>query len=875
MRLSQCSLIVFISFLMLLSSNNIKAAVKQDPNITELKNNWFIYPSGKITVEDKAVSSPSFSTKEWYNTEVPKTVFAALVEKGLYGDPYFDMNMAKISKDDFKQPWWYRNEFTLDETGADINYQLTFEGINYKAELWVNEVKIASKEEFEGAFGIFTFNISKAVKKGKNVIAVKVFPPVKGDLTLGFVDWNPAPPDNNMGLWRGVNLKKTASVSMDHLFVRSKLDVNNFSEADLTVSASLTNFSNKRVKGIVTGEIEGKKFSKAFTLAASESKDITINTGDSQDLKIINPRVWWPNNLGKPELYNMKIKTLVDEKVSDKQSVRFGIRDVKDFRTEDDHRGFIINGKKIVIKGAGWVDDLMLNDSDEKVINQVKYARHMNLNTIRLEGFWGRNQTLYDAADENGILIMLGWSCQWEWEGYCGRKETNFMNIETPRDIEIQSKAYIDQVKWLRNHPGIFLWVLGSDKLPLPELETKMDNLLKENDPTRPVLSSSKGVTGGNLSKVTGNPGVKMLGPYDYVTPNYWYIDTTLGGAYGFNTETGPGPQVPPIESLKKMLPEKSLWPPDSVWTYHYGRNEFNNIKRFEKALDNRYGKPSTLDEFVTKSQMSNYEAMRPMFEAFGVNKFNSTGVIQWMYNSAWPEMYWQLFDWYMMPNGAFYGAMKGCQPLNPVFNYKDRDIYVVNDYNNGFDNLVAVVNILDNNSKVLLKKEVKFHIEENSSKKILDVPALEGANGLLFVNLEIKKEDGSSISDNFYWVSTKEDEQDFENSEWFVTPVKSYADMTQVNSLPAAKIDYSVNYKKEDNRTIAEVTVNNTSDNLAFFIELKLTDEKTGEIILPVFWSDNYVSLLPQSGKKLTAYFDNPSGNIKPVLKVNGWNAK
>jgi exo-1,4-beta-D-glucosaminidase len=189
------------------------------------------------------------------------------------------------------------------------------------------------------------------------------------------------------------------------------------------------------------------------------------------------------------------MEIIVDGGVSDKQNIKFGIRDVQDYYTENGYRGFKINGKKLVIKGAGWVDDLFLNDSDEKVISQVEYAKHMNLNTIRLEGFWGKNQTLYNAADENGILLMIGWSCQWEWESYCGRKESEFMSIDTPRDIELQSTAYIDQVKWLRNHPSIFLWVLGSDKLPNPELETKMNNLLKIFDPTRPILSSCKGMS--------------------------------------------------------------------------------------------------------------------------------------------------------------------------------------------------------------------------------------------------------------------------------------------------------------------------------------------------------------------------------------------
>jgi exo-1,4-beta-D-glucosaminidase len=847
-----------------------------NPYTIKLNVNWYIQSSERLNVEESIISLKGYSTAGWYKTDVPKTVLAALVEKGVYKDPYYAMNLSKIAKNTFEQPWWYRNEFVINENIEGNNYQIIFEGINYKADLWVNGKKIASKDEFEGAFGIFNFNITSVVAKGTNVIAVKIYPPVKGDLTLGFVDWNPESPDQNMGIWRNVKLKTTASVSMDDVFVQSKLNLETLAEADLIVSARLSNISTKPIHGSVQGEIEGRRFSKEISLDANSQKDIVFTINDDDELKIKNPRIWWPNNLGKPNLYNLKMKILIGKDVSDQQSIRFGIRDVQDYFTEKGYRGFKINGKKIMIKGAGWVDDLLLNDSDEKVVSQVEYAKHMNLNTIRLEGFWGKNETLYDAADENGILIMLGWSCQWEWKGYCGREETDYMSIQTQHDIELQSEAYIDQVKWLRNHPSIFLWVLGSDKLPSPELETKMNNLLKIYDPTRPILASCKGIEAngeGNISKVSGYNGVKMLGPYEYVTPNYWYLDDKLGGAYGFNTETGPGAQVPPLESLRRMIPEQNLWPIDSVWNFHCGKNEFSNLNKYIHALDSRYGKAKSVEEFAAKSQMVNYEAMRPMFESFGVNKFNSTGVIQWMFNSAWPEMFWQLFDYYLMPNGAFYGAKKGCQPLNPIYNYKDKNIYVVNDYNHPIKKITASVKRYNTDSKLIFESTFLFDIAENCSRKIFDLPADKNNVGLSFLSLELRNIKGKLISDNFYWLSAEEDVLDFENSEWYYTPCKSYADFKQINSMPKADINYTFKLKKENGKEVIEVTLKNDSNVLAFFVELMLIDEKTGQSILPIFWSDNYVSILPQSKKTITGYFANLDGNVKPRLTVKGWN--
>ncbi|MGD8779768.1 MAG: glycoside hydrolase family 2 TIM barrel-domain containing protein [Ignavibacteria bacterium] len=842
-----------------------------------MNNDWFIYPSEKLDADGDVISSQGYSIEGWYKTDVPKTVLAALVENGVYEDPYYNMNILDIPEKQFENPWWYRKEFIIDDLNENINYQLIFEGINYKAELWINGKQIAGEDQIEGAFGIFKFDVTANLKKGVNVVAVKIIPPIKGDLTIGFVDWNPTAPDKMMGLWRGVKLKKTDVVSINDIFVQTKLD-ETYTRAEIIISGELKNYSDKKVAGIVSGEFgEGIKFSKPFSLEANGSEKIIISSKEEPALSVKDPKLWYPNNLGEPYLYNLSVKVNVDNNVSDKENVGFGIREVDDYINEAGYRGYKVNGKKILIKGAGWVDDMMLNDSDEKVRAQVEYAKHMNLNTIRLEGFWGKNRTLYDAADENGLLLMVGWSCQWEWTVYCGREEDKHMCIRTPKDIELHTKQFNEQVKWLRNHPSVLVWVTGSDKYPSPEVQAKLNSYLSESDPTRPILISCQNIEVSpeeNQNNIYEDSRVKMNGPYDYEPPVYWYVDTEYGGAYGFNTETGPGPQVPPLESLKKMFPEENLWPIDSMWNFHCGRNQFNNLDNYLTAFNHRYGQASSVEEFAMKSQMSNYEAMRPMFEAFEVNKFNATGVIQWMFNSAWPEMFWQFFDYYLMPNGAFYGAMKGCQPLNIVYNYKDKDIYVVNDYNKPVTNLNTSVKILDANSNILFEKEDKISIDENSSKKIFDLPKIVSQTNLYFVNMELRDSKNNFVSDNFYWLSKIDDVLDFENSEWFYSPIKTFADLKEINKLPEAKISYKEKYSEENGEQVVEVTLKNDSDKLAFFNELKVVNETTNESILPVFWSDNYMSLLPGSQKNITGRFKKTDNETKVKLIVNGWNS-
>ena len=849
----------------------------RDPFAQTFNKDWTIFSSEKTNGIDSLISTPNFEVNESYKTDVPKTVLAALVDNGVYHDPYYGENLLKIPEEQFQHPWWYRKEFNIDEVGENTNCQLTLEGINYKADLWLNGTKVAGNDKIEGVFGRFSFDLTNYIVKGKNVIAIKVYPPKLGDFTLGFVDWNPSPPDKNMGLWRGVELKKTGKVSLSDIFVKTKINIETLNEAELTITGKLTNYSNDEITVEVKGSFDkDRKFSKSVLLQPNSESEFEISPKDDSSLKISNPHLWWPNNLGDPYLYTLNIEANVDDKISDERNVRFGIREVEDYINEKGHRGYKINGKKLVIKGAGWVDDLLLNDSDQKVVDQVRYAKHMNLNALRCEGFWGRNETLFNTADENGILIMIGWSCQWDWTGYCGREETKYSCVTAPDDIELQSREFNDQVVWLRNHPSIFVWALGSDKYPNPQLMKRVTEYLDKSDPTRPRIISTQWIEvtkEENADNIYEDSRVKMFGPYAYEPPIYWYIDTTHGGAYGFNTETGPGPQVPPLESLKKMLPAENLWPVDSMWDFHCGRHEFHSLNNFMKIFNNRYGEASSVEEFARKCQISNYEAMRPMFESFGVNKFNSTGVIQWMFNSAWPEMYWQLFDYYLMPNGAFYGAMKGCQPLNIVYNYKDKNIYVVNDYYKSFNRISASVKILDAASKLIYEKHKNISINENTSKKAIDLPVLNNGSNLYFINLELRDSSNNFISDNFYWISSKDDNLNFENSDWFYTPMKSYADLKDLNNLPAATIQYDEKYSHNGDEQSIEVTIENTSDKIAFFIELKVVDEKTGSSFLPIFWSDNYVSLLPHTKKIIKGTFRNSSDKEIPRLIVKGWN--
>ncbi len=817
---------------------------------TSLENEWTITPSKKLEVSGKDISSAEFDTNKWTKAKVPGTVLANLVEQGVYTNIFVDSNFDKIDREQFKGSWWYRKDFDISKSELS-NYNLVFEGINYKANIWLNGKQIASATDVESPYRMFTFNVTESLVLGKNVLAVEVFPPAKDDLTIGFVDWNPEPSDRNMGIWRPVKIVETGKVALLNPQVISKLNLTTLKEADITVSTELVNYSDKEKTVVVSGKIENIIFEKEVKLEPKSSKVIEFNSESNPHLKLGNPRLWWPNGLGEPNLYNLSLKVTDSEIISDKKEIRFGIRDIEEYVNKQGHKGWKVNGKKVLIKGAGWVDDILLNDDDQKVIDQLNYVKHMNLNTVRLEGFWGKNKTLFNKCDELGLLVMIGWSCQWEWSDYCGRPELDtFMSITTDHDMEVQTQGYADQVTWLRNHPSVFMWVFGSDKLPLTKLEGMLNKTITELDGTRPILSSCK----DQNSELTGPSRVKMEGPYGYVTPNYWYIDEQFGGAFGFNTETGPGPQIPPIESLRKMLSEKSIWPMGEDWKYHLGRNEFHSLDRYMRAFDARYGKSNSVEDFARVSQMSNYEAIRPMFEAFAVNKFEATGVIQWMLNSAWPEMFWQLYDYYLMPTGAFYGTMKSAQTVNMIYNYGDKGVYVTNELFEAQKNMTAEVKVFDINSKELLTKTIKTDIAENSSAKILDIPNLKNITTTYFVHVSLKDANSNEIVNQIYWLTTGEETFDWDKTYFVNTPNKTFGSLKGLRTMPKANVENKVSFTDEVDQTVVTVELKNKSNKIAFFIEMQVNNKDKNESILPVFWNDNYVTLLPNETRVFTA---------------------
>ncbi|MCF6332308.1 MAG: hypothetical protein L3J11_03410 [Draconibacterium sp.] len=852
--------------------------------------NWKMQAFDKLVgVDEKAISENGFNTGEWFDAIVPGTVLGSMATTGVIKDPYFGINMQDVDYEQFKQPWWFRTTFNLSKDDINKIISLRFNGINYRADLWVNGKRVVGKDSFAGTYKMFTFNISDYVVAGENTMALKIWQHADGEFSIGFVDWNPLPRDRNMGIFRDVILEVNEGVKIRSPFVYSKVNKKTLNEADLFIQAELINSSNKTVDGILKVNYEVGVVEKAVSLKAGETMNVKFSPEDFPQLSVKDVDLWWPNGMGKANLYNIKVDFIAGNKTLDSVKKKYGIREITSYLNKDKNRTFEVNGKFVLIKGGGWTDDLLLQDTKKSVEAQLKYVHHMNMNSIRCEGFWGKDENLYNLCDEYGILVMIGWNCHWEWEEYllkpCHEKYGGAFSEE---DINLLADMWFDQMMWLRNHPSIYVWMLGSDKLPAPELERKYIKLFNEYDPSRPYVTSAGGAgTEDNnivaevplVSEISGPTGMKMLGPYAYTPPYYWFTDTLLGGGYGFNTETCPGPSIPPLASLKRMLPEKSLWPIDKkYWEYHTGRNEFTTLDRFRKALNARYGKSSSIDEFAFKCQVSNYELMRPMFEAFIADKPKSTGLIQWMLNSAWPELYWQLYDTYLQPNGSFYAVRKACTPLHAIYRYGFDDIFIANEDLSDAENITVKIRVFDINSNEILSDKWKGSVKTNISKLIYKLPEFKNVTPVYFLNLRVFDKNNKEVDNSIYWLSTKKDEIDWEAAKklpWpFYSPSKQYADYTALDELPKVKLDIDYQYETDGGNGKVTLKVTNPASAIVFFTFFDLIDSVNKKPILPIFWNDNYITLLPGEERTYEATYnlENAEGG-KPIVQVKAWN--
>jgi exo-1,4-beta-D-glucosaminidase len=846
-----------------------------------LHSDWGLESSCKVTAKPDAISLPGFDDSKWHRALVPGTVVGSLVADKTLLDPNYGKNLDsfpgaftnnKIQAANLDMPagspfrcsYWFRTEFAVPEAYDNRAVWLHFLGINYRANIWLNGKQLAERGEIAGAYRTFEFLVEGLLNKsGKNALAVEVFPPEKNDLGLTWVDWNPTPPDKDTGIWREVFLTSSGDVTLRDPFANSKLD-SAYRSAKLTLSTELRNTTNHPVQAVFHVDLDDIHLSQPVALAAKETKIVRFAPEEYPQLKLNDPHLWWPYQMGGPSLYTAHFRVDVSNTPSDSVTLDFGIREVTSELTETGGRLFKVNGRRVLIRGAAWAPDMLLRWDSDKLDADLAYVKHMGLNTIRLEGKVDRDE-FFDKTDKLGILVMPGWICCDAWEHW---------NKWTPETKKIAAASMVDQASRLRNHPSVFVWLYGSDGPPPAEIETMYLDILKNLEWPNPTISSAA----EKSTSVTGKSGVKMTGPYEYVPPMYWLSDKKAGGAWSYNTETSPGPAIPTKESLAKFIPKEHLWPIDDYWNFHAGGERFTTIDVFRDALARRYGAPDSLDDFERKSQAMTYDNQRSMFEAYGRNKYVSTGVIQWMLNNAWPSLIWHLYDYYLVPAGGYFGTKKAQEIVHVQYDYDANSVSVINGKYEDLKGYKVTAKLYNIDAKQAASRDATIDLPADAATKAFDLPTPANLSTTYFLKLQLHDASGTLVSDNFYWLSTKLDTMDWKHKKDTVyTPQKDFADLTGLNSLPLVKLEATAKTQSvltgPDPRNI-DLTIKNPSSSVAFMVHLRATKGPNGDDFVPVFWDDNYFSLLPGEEKKLSVSFTTYDPKIRfPSLFIDGYN--
>jgi exo-1,4-beta-D-glucosaminidase len=840
---------------------------------------WQMQSSAKAQESGAEISSAGFSTRDWYSVSGRATVMAGLLENGKYDNVFYSDNLLAVGDPDangtpFVTTWWYRSDFTWAEGAPGTRTLLRINGMIPSADVWLNGHQLADHAVVAGAYPVSEFDVTPWVRQGANVLGLKIYPAEpRKDLSIGWVDWNPSPPDNNMGPWRGVDIVRTGPVQLRFPQVNSALSLPDLSHAALTAKVEARNLDATAHDVTITGVVASVPLRRTIHLAAGEAQTISFTPQSDLGLDLNHPKVWWPVPMGAHPLYSMEMTATVDGSRSDEASTTFGIRSVSSHLTPQGYRQFVVNGKPVLIRGAGWAPDMFLRADPKRVEAEFSYIVNLGLNTVRSEGKL-EDPHFYELADRAGVMVLAGWECCDKWESAAKTGGEPW----APADFGIAEASMASEARLLRNHPSVIGFLIGSDHAPPPALARIYTDALHAADWSLPIIAAA--VPQGTVE--TGPSGMKMEGPYAWVPPAYWYADK-LGGAYGFNSELSAGASIPPLEDLQRMLAPQEL---DALWKspeqrqYHASAawSVFANLPAYGASLAKRYGAPKSLEDYVAKSQLDNYDSVRAQFEAHGAHQDRanpSTGLIYWMLNNAWPSLHWHLYDYFLNPAGAYFGARIANEPLHIQYSYDTREIVLVNQTLEAQRALQALIRVRNLDGSVVFERRLKgIDLPGNNARAVAVVPPVANLSATYFIELELAATNGTAISRNVYWLATQTDELDWANSNWYLTPLKHYADLTALQMLPTAPGTVLATMHDGNGEQAVTITLSvpASAKGMAFFQHLSIRNAPHGEPLLPVVWSDNDISLWPGESRTVTARI-NAKGMEMPVVEITAWN--
>lgn len=844
--------------------------------------NWLMKKAGEANAPGEEISTTGFVTANWMPAIVPGTVLNSLVYNKVYPEPYYGINnkltkniipdIAKVGRDFYT--YWFRTEFMVPSDYKDKNIWLQVDGINYRAEIWVNGNMVMN---ISGMFKQDYVDIADFAKPGeKNTIAVKVYPvdvpgsnkpkPWRargenkngGDGNMGLntsmlmsVGWDftfkDGIRDRNTGIWRSISLYATNKVALRHPFVKSTLFKPGYDKADETVSVEVYNVAMKTVRCVVKGEIvgEGIQFEKKIDMLRGEDKTVSFTSKDFPQLLIKNPRLWWPINKGNPELYELKVKVYVDGILGDSVKTKFGIREiVADRNTPDSSKTFYVNGRKIFIRGTNWIPEAMLRTSDERMLAELRYTKQSGVNLLRLwAGGIAESDYFYQLCDEMGLLV---------WQEFWLTGDTKH-----PQDKDLYFDNLVSTVKRIRNHPSVAIYVGSNESTEVSGIKEK----LMELDGTR------------NYQMQSETDGVHDGSPYQQVNPMQHYENTASDRGSrvdGFNPEYG-APTLPTVEVLREMMDEKDLWPINKpVWDYLDG-DGFHGMTGKYKDMVNKYGESNSIDEFTQKAQLVGAMNSKSIWEVWNENKFGygdryCSGLLFWYHNSPTRQVCGRMWDWSLEPTASLYHTQNALEPLHAQFDYLKNTVSVYNDYFKSFHNYKLTAEVFDLNSKKIStqSKNLENIPEDGVLNNLIKLDFTASITSVNFIKLSLADENGKPVASSFYWRSN----DPYLGKTTMTGPTT--AGFEPLASMKKVSLQTKMSVTKTNKTHTIELDIKNPSSVIAFFTQIQLLDND-GKPVRPSFYTDNFFSLLPGESKHIsieTASEMIAQGNAKVIVK-------
>lgn len=816
---------------------------------------WKLQNAKFVDATPAQISQAGLNDSNWIPAVVPGTVLTSYRAIGAIPDPWYGDQMSRISDGFFStNDFWYRCHFVIPANDAGKHIWLNFDGINWKADIFLNGTTVG---HINGAFIRGHFDVTSIAKPGttnylallihhvahpqssaKKVIHKKLGSRTTNGDVLGFDsptflasagwNWLPIIPGREIGIWNSVRVETTGDVEFIDPWVITDLPLPKTDHVDLTIKTELRNTTDQLERGELIGQIGKIKFHQKETLEPGETISVTLNKSNCPQLSISNPQLWWPNGYGDQPLYTLKLRFESGGKVSDSKSVTFGIRKILYVITNaiDSTNPMLtlyVNGRRILIRGGNWgMSDGMLNCNAAGYDLRVRLHHDANLNMIRNWVGMVGDDAFYDACDRYGILI---------WDDFL---LANPVDGPDPTDDGMFIANMRDKIRRVRSHPSLALYCGRNEGMPPRELDLAMRSATRELDGTRYYIPHSA------AEPVTG------YGPYDDRNPEWYFANRgkTLHSELGIVA-------VPSVESMRAMMPATNLWPINDMWAIHdYQTPRSDN---YTKRIVQRYGAPAGIDDYCRKAQMVNMETAKAMFECLRANR--GSGELIWMTQSAWPALICQLYDYYFEPTAAYFGAKEGAKPLHIFWDSNADTIKAANDTLNDQSDLTARARAYDLDGREMWRKSMLLDLPAECVKNCFAIQRPPDPSEVFFIKLQLCR-DKKVLDDNVYWSSSKN------------------GSCTNLDRLPQVALPVTAS-KSDDRQTCRlAVHVSNPTSHVALMTRLKVIRANSGERVLPIFYEDNYFTLLPGESRTIAIQFAVADlAGEQPKLAVEGWN--